>query len=276
MEPSKEEFFNAETSRVGVRPPPFWPDDPEMWFAQMECQFALANVTVDVTKFYQVVSALEHRYATEVKDVIINPPTTNKYDKLKKELIKRLSASRERNVKQLLMHEELGDRKPSQFLRHLQHLAGPSVPEDFLKTLWANRLPTNLQTVLASQPDLSLDKLADLADTVNEIAPAGPLQVASVADSCTSSLMKEMASQISELTRQVTSLSTRVDNQKQVRGRSNSRCKNTNWRGRSRSRPRQAPENHPHCWYHFTYGTRAKKCTQPCTWRTENSKGSRN
>lgn len=272
----KEDCSSAETSRVGVRPPPFWPDDPEMWFAQMECQFALANVTVDLTKFYQVVSALEYRFATEVKDVITNPPATNKYETLKSELIKRLSASRERKVQQLLMHEELGDRKPSQFLRHLRHLAGPSVPEDFLKTLWSNRLPTNLQTVIASQPDLPLDKLADLADTVNEIAPARPLQVASVADTGSSTLIKEMADQIAELTRQVSSLSSRVDSRRQVRGRSHSRSRNSNWRGRSRSRPRQPPENHPHCWYHFTHGTRARKCVQPCTWRAENSNGSRN
>lgn len=276
METLKEDRLTAETSRVGVRPPPFWPDDPEMWFAQMECQFALANVTVDLTKYYQVVSALEHRYATEVKDIITNPPAVNKYDKLKSELIKRLSASRERKVKQLLMHEELGDRKPSQFLRHLRHLAGPSVPDDFLRTLWSNRLPTNLQAVVASQPDLPLDKLADLADTVNEIAPAGPMQVASIAQSSTATLIKEMAGQIAELTRQVSSLSTKVDNRSQVRGRSHSRSRSGNWRSRSKSRSRQPPENHPHCWYHFTHGGRARKCIQPCTWKSENSKGSPN
>lgn len=276
MESRKEDHYSAETSRVGVRPPPFWPDDPEMWFAQMECQFALANVTVDLTKYYQVVSALEPRYATEVKDIITNPPATNKFEKIKTELIKRLTASRQRRIKQLITHEELGDRKPSQFLRRLRDLAGPAVPEDFLKSLWSGRLPTNLQTVLASQPDLSLDKLADLADTVNEIAPCGPLQVASVADPSTSTLIKQMASQISELTKQVTSLSTQVNKQRQVRGRSYSRSSSGSWRGRSRSRPRQPPENHPHCWYHFSFGPRARKCTQPCSWQAENAKGSRN
>lgn len=271
MEELKAALAAMETSRVGVRPPPFYPDDPEMWFAQMECQFAIANVTADSTKFQYVVCALEPRFATEIKDVITKPPPTDKYIKLKSELIKRLSASRERKVQQLLRYEELGDRKPSQFLRHLQNLAGPSMPDDFLKTLWSGRLPNILQTVLASQPELSLDKLAELADTVHDIAPAGPQQVATASSPSQPSLVQDMMTQISELSKQVALLSTKV------RNHSHTRC-NTRDRksSRSRSRPRQPPPDHPHCFYHYTYGVRARKCVQPCDWRAENARGSRN
>lgn len=79
---------------------------------------------------------------------------------------------------QLLRHEQLRNRKPSQFLRHIQDLACLSVPKDFLKTLWTSRLLQNIQTFIASQPDLPVEKLADLADKVHEIAPSIP-QVAS-------------------------------------------------------------------------------------------------
>lgn len=97
----------------------------------------------------------------EVKDIITNPPTTNKYLRLKSELIRRLSASQEKRIQQLLNDEELDDRKPSQFLRHLQNLAGTSGASDFVKTLWTNRLPVNIQTVIASQiSDLTVEKLA--------------------------------------------------------------------------------------------------------------------
>jgi hypothetical protein len=44
----------------------------------------------------------------------------------------------------------MGDRQPSQFLRHLRGLA-PDVPEDFLYTIWSSRLPLNIQTILAGQ-----------------------------------------------------------------------------------------------------------------------------
>lgn len=118
-------------ARVGVRAPPFWPDDPALWFAQLEGQFVLSNITVDATKFYYVASQLDHQYISEVRDIIKAPPATGKYEKLKTELLKRLSASQEKKVKQLLMHAELGDRKPSQFLRHLKDLADTVVSDDF-------------------------------------------------------------------------------------------------------------------------------------------------
>lgn len=112
--------------------------------SQAEAQFVLSKITTDKAKFYYVSGQLDHQYAVEVKDIVTTPPATGKYEKLKTELIKRLSASQENKVKQLLIHEELGDRKPSQFLRHLLHLAGPAVPKDCIRTLWSSRLPTML------------------------------------------------------------------------------------------------------------------------------------
>lgn len=278
----QEKQTAGETCRVGVRPPPFWPEEPALWFAQMEGQFSLSNVTTDATKFYQVVAQLDHRYAKEIKDIIINPPATNKYETLKKELINRLSASRQLRLNQLLRNEELGDRKPSQFLRHLRDLAGSDVTDEFLKTIWTGRLPTNIQTVVASQPELKLESLADIADKVYEIAPMGPPQVASASAHSpyvTSAQFDEMARQISELSMQVAKLtsrhdlSTRVPSQHFSRSRSVSRSK----RGRSqpRSRTPQPPPDHPHCWYHFTFGARANRCQSPCSWESENTRSSR-
>ncbi|XP_026760379.2 uncharacterized protein LOC113519459 [Galleria mellonella] len=262
----------SEVLRVGVRIPPFWPEEPSLWFAQVESQFTLSKITTDETKFCYLVAQLDHQYAAEVKDIITNPPSTNKYDKLKSELIKRLSASQEKRVKQLLIHEELGDRKPSQFLRHMQSLAGPSVPMDFLKTIWSSRLPPNIQTVIASQDDLPIEKLADLADKVHEIAPSTP-QVASTSTASDSeSSYSNLARQVSELTKQVALLTSQVSNTRRP-ARPQYR-RNNRSHSRSRSRPRQPPTGHSHCFY-FTYGAKARKCKQPCEFPTENSQGGR-
>jgi hypothetical protein len=126
---------------VGIRVPPFWPEKPAVWFAQLEGQFTLSNITQDATKFYYVISQLNNKYAAEVEDVITNPPPTGRYEGIKAELIRRLSLSEEQRVRQLLMHEEMDDRRPTQFLRHIRTLAGPSVPSDFLRTLWTNHKP---------------------------------------------------------------------------------------------------------------------------------------
>ncbi|XP_072945513.1 uncharacterized protein [Epargyreus clarus] len=263
--------------RVGVRIPPFWPNDPSLWFDQIEGQFALANITSDSTRFYYVTSQLEHQYAAEVKDIISRPPDSGKYEKLKGELIRRLSMSKNKKVQQLLMHEEIGDRKPSQFLRHLQSLAGSSMPDEFMRTLWSGRLPHYIQTLIASHPDMPLSKVADLADQILEIVPPN-LQVASSSSTSTSSCksieatLNLMAKQISELTSEVAELKT----SRMPRNRSRSRPRYRH-RSRSHSRSAQPPSNHPHCWYHFTYGLRAKKCVKPCSFvDSENSLGSRN
>lgn len=261
----------AEVARVGVRCPPFCPEEPALWFAQLEGQFVLSKVSSDTTKYYYVTTQLETKYALQVKDIITNPPETNKYTKLKTELISRLSASQEKRIQQLLVHEELGDRRPSQFLRHLQNLAGPSGASDFVKSVWTNRLPHNIQTVIASQiADLQVEKLAEIADRVHEIAPTTP-QVAS-----TSADNTELVKQVSELTKQVAMLTTKMyRGRRHSRSRSRSQARYRRYDRSNSSRSQQPPPNHPHCFYHYKYGDKANKCKQPCTFTTENAKGGR-
>ncbi|XP_063538681.1 uncharacterized protein LOC134747933 [Cydia strobilella] len=278
----------AQVCRVGVRVPPFNADEPALWFAQIEAQFHLSKITLDDTKFYYVAGQLEARYAMEVKDVITNPPAADKYPKIKAELIKRLSASQEKRTRQLLVQEELGDRSPLQFLRHLQNLAGAVATSDLLRTIWCDRLPHNVQTILASQSEQPLDKLADLADRVYELAPSTPRapQVATTSGAATTyapacsvshapvSPTDALTQQVNELTRQVALLTTNFK-----RGRSHSRSHfSSRPRRHSRSRPRmpQPPPNHPHCFYHYNFGQKAHKCSKPCSFDSGNSPGGRN
>ncbi|GBP28093.1 hypothetical protein EVAR_21214_1 [Eumeta japonica] len=122
--------------------------------------------------------ALDQTHLREVKDIIVNPPTTDKYETFKTQLIKRLSDLKERKLNQLLMHEELGDCKPSQFLRYLQDPVGSDISKDLLITIWTSRLPQNIQTVIAGQTTPTLELLANLTDRVHEIVLPS-LQIAS-------------------------------------------------------------------------------------------------
>jgi len=83
-----------------------------------------------------------------------------------------LSLSEEQRVRQLLKHEETGDWRPTQFLQHLRTLAGPSVTSDFLRTLWTNTLPPNIQAIIATQAQVSLYDVAQLADKVAKVTPS--------------------------------------------------------------------------------------------------------
>lgn len=256
--------------RVGVRVPPFWPEKPEIWFAQIEGQFHISNITSDLTKYYYIISNLEPKYAAEVEDIISKPPTENKYLYLKTKLIERVSKSREERIRQLITTEELGDRKPSQFLRHLQSLAGSEVPQEFLKTIWASRLPSNIQTIVASQTTSALDEVALLADKIAEIVPTAH-NVNSVAsnnrDSTSSELhdnsdiLKGMQQQITDLAQQVAALSTTQHRFRQRLQPSGQFCP------RTRSIPTQ--NYNGICYYHYKFGMNAQNCRKPCNYRLQ-------
>ena len=79
---------------------------PLEYLAQVEGQSAIYGFTSDATMFNYVIGQLDNQYSREVKDIIISPPPTDKYGKLKAELIKRLTASNQKKLKQLLMYEE--------------------------------------------------------------------------------------------------------------------------------------------------------------------------
>lgn len=259
----------TEVYKVAVRVPPFWPEEPEIWFAQVEGQFAISGITSDATKFHYIISQLDNRYSREVKDIIISPPVNDKYGKLKAELIKRLTASNEKKIKQLLMHEELGDRKPSQFLRHLKSLAGVDVPDDFLKTIWISRLPHGVQTVLAGQPSTAIiEDLADLADRVIDLTSSTP-RVAAVTSDVPSSVLDDLRKEVSELRRQLQNMASGRSS------RSQRRPQPSTSRSSSRQRSNSNYRKFPLCWFHSKFGENARKCIRPCDYKAGNAGGSR-
>lgn len=267
---SGTDIIAGDLQRIAVRVPPFYPEKPALWFAQLESQFILSGITTDATKFYYAIAQLDAVYASEVEDIITAPAGPDKYERLKKELVKRLSESRERKVKQLLNHEELGDRKPSQFLRHLKHLAGPGVPDDFLRTLWTSRLPSSTQTIVASQIKSSLEELAELADKIHDVASPSP-QVSATSRTTASSASWE--NQIAELTHQVQALSSKLDRLSRNRSRSASRGRTRNRKRSSPSRSQSNYEKSPYCWYHTKFGPKANKCIKPCDYKGNGSGG---
>jgi hypothetical protein len=191
----------------------------------------LAATTRQRTKFNYVMSQLSQQQAAEVEDITNSPPQQEAYDRLKAQLVRRLSTSCEQHMRQLLSHKEMGDRKPSQFLWHLKGLA-PDVLDDFLRTIWASRLPLHVQAILAKQTEGSLESASHLADRICEVIPLPTTE--SISPSTPDSIV-ELLERIEELSRQVASLrASQTHSRSQSRDR---RCSH------SRDRRRSTPEN---------------------------------
>ncbi|KAF7234117.1 hypothetical protein EG68_12470 [Paragonimus skrjabini miyazakii] len=70
--------------------------------------------------------------AEDVSDLIEKMPEDQPYGRLEDALVSRLSASEQRKLSQLSSEIQLGDRKPSQPLRHMKQLLGGGKTDDTL------------------------------------------------------------------------------------------------------------------------------------------------
>lgn len=272
--------------RGNIRIPEFTPEDPELWFCIIERNFSAAGITSDGIKASYVTGALGPRYIAEVRDILLSPPPTGLFEALKKELICRLSVSQEQKARRLLEHEEIGDRKPSQFLRHLRGLAGTCVSESLLRTLWLGRLPANVQAILATQKDTALEKVAELADAITDTMP-GRLSVAEatlasapVQPCATDTISERMMQMLISLQNQAETMQSQIAELRV--SRSDHRPFRRSERRRSFSRRRfnsreRSTATNGMCWYHTKYGPRAHHCVPPCSYvqPAGNSQGSR-
>ena len=90
---SEGEGRDPEVAAYIVKIPPLWSSDLMLWFTQVESQFMPRGITAQLTKFHHVLANLSQEIATEVRDLLINPPTESPYDVLKGTLIKKTTLS---------------------------------------------------------------------------------------------------------------------------------------------------------------------------------------
>ncbi|XP_014299139.1 uncharacterized protein LOC106693964 [Microplitis demolitor] len=147
-----EAFLDAKPVIVNsLKAPHFNPKRVSLWFAQLEAQFAIHDVATEREKFNHEVSLIDTEYACKVETLIINPSTMTSYAEFKVTLITCYSKSEEAKLRQLRNGEMIGDRSPSQFLRHLKSLAS-TIDDAVLKARRLANLPKKTQEVLAISP----------------------------------------------------------------------------------------------------------------------------
>ena len=179
----------------------------------------------------------------------------------------------------------MGDRTPSQFLRHLHLLAEDThVPDTLLRSIWIARLPGSIQVALATQPpETALDVIARLADSVHEVAMPQRIAAASMPFETIQRLEARLDQQesaqrqqtqvLTDLARSIEALTRAIPQalqQDRSRSRDNSRYRRST-PGRQRDADRSQTRNGEKiCWCHRRFGEAATRCTQPCSMPLEN------
>lgn len=243
---------NNQVQRVSIKFLPFWADDPETWFQQLEAQFVLAGITVDTTKFYHLLTALDTKLLSQVSDAVKKPPDDEKYENLKRAMLSQFAVSEQRKFKTLLEDIQLGDKKPSHLLNEMRNLGGEKVGTEFLKQMWLQRLPTQIRMMCQAIPQADINDVAKMADLLIETSDRSQIACASTSQSSTSSYVSSLERQVMELTKRIEQI--------EYRSRSKSRSRSCSKNARSAT-----PRPQYNCYYHDRFGEKAKKCRSGCT-----------
>ena len=270
------------TAAVSIKLPPYWSNNPALWFSQVEAQFTTHGITSETTKYAHVVGSLQPEVAQEVRDLLINTPAKNPYTRLKSELVKRTSASEQQRLHQFLNAEQLEDRKPTQLLRRMQQLLGErQLKPSIMTQLFLQHLQTNAQLILASSKDtLDTESLAKLADKILEVTPthSSPPTLSTVTPPSTpqpdqSTELRELHELVSQLTTTINNFSLNFSPSRQPRrsqSKSNTRRHASPHNHNERDHLNQEQDPPPHvCWYHTKFGRSAKKCSKPCSFTSQ-------
>ncbi|BHF85630.1 hypothetical protein SprV_1002879900 [Sparganum proliferum] len=185
--------------------PDFWQHAPELYFFRIEATFHSAKITRETDKYYNLVEALPPTILSQVQTLLRDPPSDVPYTKLKAELLRLTSVSDRQRYHALVKEVALGDRKPSELLRRMRSLLGNmQIDDKFFKEMFLERLPTSVQTILASgSDDLDISKLAEMADRMMEVEHLSSPTIAQVSQplNVSTSDLAELKSQIASCQR---------------------------------------------------------------------------
>lgn len=249
MSRNRERGDQVET-KMSVRPPPFMETAVSGWFAILDAQFHLANISCGGTKFFHVLASLPADVVARVDPTVI---AGQDFSSLKNVVIEMFEKSKPELFEKLISKNVMTGR-PSEFLGELRDVASKvGVGDDLVRHKFIQSLPPAMSTVLAAQRDLTIVQMGKLADELVPLVQRQTLVAAHPAH--------EPRSGSRPPTRGVSPA---------VRGR------------RPRSAERRGPggdlepyhEGQPPrvCRAHIFYGSDARTCRPWCTWPDKNSR----
>ncbi|XP_026475977.1 uncharacterized protein LOC113381229 [Ctenocephalides felis] len=235
--------------------PEFIPNELELWFALVEKAFASSNIHDEKEKYGLLVTRLDIRHSTEVQDLIINEPEEKPYSTLKATLISRLGTSEKSKLQLFMSDVDLGDRTPSQYLRHLRTLVGTSMTDNAVKAIWLSRLPVEIQPFLEiASGAQSIQEVGKLTDRL--FINHSQQRVTVITDAQTSEIETKNAD-LRQMRQDIEAVSKRLDKIQMYHK------KEVSFRRRQDNL----------CRFHRRYGSHARGCISPCNFKSGNDTG---
>ena len=147
----------------------FFATDVELWFNQIETQFDLHQIHDDDERCSLTCAALSGEVASDVRDVLLQPFRSHKYESMKTILIERRGLTTPERVNKVISGERMGSDIPSRFLRRLQRTAGFGTKavagKAVIRQAFIRQMPASIRAHLATQPDsATIESLAMLTD----------------------------------------------------------------------------------------------------------------
>ncbi|XP_076066078.1 uncharacterized protein LOC143039722 [Oratosquilla oratoria] len=271
---------------MAVQLPPFT-YDIDLWLAHIDACWPTNDDTItDPYKFRLTVAALPAQIAARISTLLTDPPATARYDALKVALKQACGRTTELAMEELHTITYDGGR-PSVFLERLKDLnraAGSPMSDALVMFRHKQSLPPHVRAPLTLLDITDISEYAKKADRLFHALAPQDMAAGLVPPGSVNSNISNQSARVYN-----------VDNSAPIRVCSDNACASTDAIARaSTARPAPAdtldvrlarvegmleqlvgaggvrdpppPRRRAYCFYHTTFGPRARNCSPPCTW----------
>lgn len=259
-----------------IRLPDFAEEYTDLWFWQVEAAFDSIGMASDKKKYNTIIGQLPTRVMYKLADLRSQPPENGQmYNTLKNRIISEFADSTQTKITKLLGELSMGDRKPSQLLAEMRSKAANTpITEELLKQLWMRNLPEQVRAIISADDQMALATAATMADRIIEATKgqsyANQVSTAPVANATASTTKASDANSIEAMQKQIEELTRAIKTMNHSRSRSTQRSQ-TPHRSTSTSDEKRKG-NYDTCWWHWKFGAEARKCKEPCNFKSNQSK----
>ena len=253
---SVSEDVQRKINNTNYRLPPFSKLNPEAWFAIAEAELSSRGIKEDEERYQKLLIAVGQDNLDKVGDIVLSPPTTGKYENLKKHLKSTFCVSDDVYFKELfpVPFPTLEEGKsPLDLMTEMLKKSSPEFKKSReFRLLFLERLPAEIRPVL-SKVDVSdhREYAIEANKLVEKYRSTSSNQVFNV-QTATPAEPMNVNTQIAELRAEINALNFNR-NRGGFRGRG---------RGSFSSRESRRPSDI--CKMHWRHGNKAYTCEPPC------------